>query len=277
MDRETNVALRVGILTSDDVRHRYVVNAIAARFDMVAVAYQNTGYSPVRAAATADDERTVCLVRKHFEERHRQERRFFGHAAAPAQNGPNRAVRRIDSNALNTLETVAFLQDRRVDVVVVYGTNLIKSPLLERFDGRMINMHLGLSPYYRGTATNFYPLVNDEPEFVGATIHLIDAGVDSGAIIHQARPQIVADDMPHTVGCKAILAGIRKLIQSLEEFEAGTMVAAPQWPVESPRLYRRRDYHPSHVVTLYDRIADGLFPNYVARKSRVENAFRLIP
>ncbi len=270
------MALRVGILTSDELRHCYVANAVADRFDVVAVVYQDTGYRPVDAAATADDERTARIVRYHFEDRLRQEQRFFGRAVEPVEAGNGAAVRRVKPDALNTDETVAFLKTQRADVLLVYGTNLIKPPLLDAFEGRMINMHLGLSPYYRGTATNFYPLVNDEPEFVGATIHLIDAGIDSGAIIHQARPEIVADDTPHTVGCKAIIAGVAKIIQSLAEYEAGIMPAVPQWPIETPRLYRRRDYHPSHVVNLYDMLADGLFRKYVERAPHVANSFRLV-
>jgi methionyl-tRNA formyltransferase len=202
---------------------------------------------------------------------------YFGHHADPVADSAACGVRAVGLAGLNTADTLAFLRDRQVDTVVVYGTGLIKSPLLEAYAGRMLNLHLGLSPYYRGTATNFYPLLNDEPEYVGATIHLIDPGVDTGPIIHHARPEIAADDMPHTVGCKAILAGLEKLIQALDELAAGTLNAVPQWPVHNARLYLRKDYHPSQVVRLYRMIEAGLFPNYVVRKHLVENAMLLIP
>ncbi len=269
--------MRIGILTSNDIRHRYVVNALRARCDVAAVCYQDTGYVPADTAAEEIDERTAATLAHHFDERRRQEEVFFGHDAAPVQDSAECGVRIVDPRTLNTDETLHFLRKRGAEAVVVYGTGMIKSPLLEAFGGRMINMHLGLSPYYRGTATNFYPLVNEEPEYVGATIHLIDAGIDSGAIIHHARPEIVADDLPHTVGCNAILAGLEKLIQAVDELAVGSLVSIPQWPVEHARLYLRRDYHPSQVVRLYELIEDGLFPKYVARKQRVENAMRLIP
>ena len=76
----------------------------------------------------------------------------------------------------------------RPDVVLVFGTGILREPLLSAFDGRIINIHLGLSPYYRGAGTNFWPLVNREPEYVGATIHYLDAGIDTGPIISHARP-----------------------------------------------------------------------------------------
>jgi len=268
--------MRVGILTSNDLRHRYLVNALARRFEVAAVGYQDTGYSPITVADDAPDEPTAELVRRHFDERRRQEERYFGHDAGRfADNGRGTAID-LDVRSLNSPETVRFLDERNVDVVVVYGTSLIKPPLLTRFAGRLINMHLGLSPYYRGTATNFYPLVNGEPQYVGATIHLIDAGIDSGPIVHHARPDIVAHDGPHTVGCKAILAGIEALSRALTEFEAGRMETVPQWPAANSKLYLRRDYRSSHVVQLYEQIASGLFSKYAERRVRVEHAIRLI-
>lgn len=267
--------MRVGILTSDDIRHRFFVNTLRSRFDVVCICYQNTGYAPVDVAAAADDAAARC-VRAHFARRTDMERRFFGHDAEIVPNSRSVAVRRLDVRSLSAPQTVSLLQDARVDVVAVYGTSLIRNPLLAHFAGRMINLHLGLSPYYRGTATNFYPLVNDEPEYVGATIHLIDAGIDSGPIACHARPEICADDTPHSVGCKAIAAGIDAFCDALEAFTAGRLRPVPQWPVKNARLYLRKDYRPEHVVRLYDLMAGGLFERYVARAERVSARLRLV-
>lgn len=271
------MSLRVGILTSDEVRHRYFANAVAERHDVVAVGYQDTGYVPADTDRVGMDDRTAEVVRAHFDERRRQEVRFFGDESDMLEAKGGRVVRRLNPRTLNSVDTVEMLTGKRVDVVVVYGTSLIKSPLLDRFAGRMVNMHLGLSPYYRGTATNFYPLLNEEPEFVGATIHLIDEGIDSGAIIHHARPEIEASDAPHTVGCKAIAAGVEAMLRALDAFAVGRVETTPQWSVDGGRLYLRKDYHPSQVVRLYELVDDGLFRKYVDRMGAVRDAFRLVP
>jgi len=270
--------MRIGILTSTDTRHRYFVNALRRSLNVVAVGYQDTGYVPSRAA-TADgvDPATAAIVTHHFAERSRQETLFFGHDAAMLPDAPGVRVRRLDKASLNSNDTVAFLQSQRVDAVAIYGTSMIKPPLWDAFANRMINMHLGLSPYYRGTATNFYPLVNEEPQYVGATIHMIDAGIDSGPILHHARPDITADDMPHTVGCKAILAGIETVIRSFRELAANRLTPVCQWTPAIARLYLRKDYQPAHVVKLYRLIEDGLFPAYAARKNDVAPRVRLVP
>lgn len=270
--------MRIAVLTSTGLRHRYVANVLRRRLNVVAIGYESTGYSPADASLRDGLSSEECaVVDAHYEDRQRQEQRYFGHDAAPVEASDECAARHIAKGDLNTPDTLRFLEDRAVEAVIVYGTNLIRDPLLTRYAGRMINMHLGLSPYYRGTATNFYPLLYDEPEYVGATIHLIDHGIDSGPIIHQARPDIVAEDGPHTIGCKAILAGVEKLVAAALELQAGTLRTVPQWAVPNSRLILRKDFHPRHVVELHRKLRDGLIPRYVERAAIVAPRVRLVP
>ncbi len=268
--------MRLGVLTSIDVRHRYFAHRLRAAFDVVSVVYEQIGYSASAAGVgdlTPDDRR---IVESHFAQRNQQERVFFGDQSEFIKPGEECDVRRLRPGELNTPDTLAFLDAAGVDTIVVFGTNLIRAPLLNCRPGRMINLHLGLSPYYRGTATNFYPLLNEEPEYVGATIHLIDASIDGGAILKHARPRIVADDGPHTIGCKAIVAGVEKLIDVLIAVDQGHLTPVPQWGVPAARLYLRKDYHPRQVVELYRKLEGGLIPRYVSRAAGVAARVRLI-
>lgn len=280
--------MRIGILTSNDIRHRYFVNVMCGDLNVAAVGYQDTAYSPrdqalqeaaarVAAQQMAElNERAAAIVRHHFAERTRQEQRFFGHQAGFRTDSAACRVRHLTIETLNSEETVRWLREAGVDAVLVYGTSLIRPPLLDAFPDRMINMHLGLSPYYRGNATNFYPLVNNEPEYVGVTIHHIDAGIDSGDILHHGRAEATADDMPHTFGCKTIEVGVRLMLRTVRELEAGTLVRVPQWHPPNARLYRRKDYHPEQVVRLYELVEDGLFPKYAARQHEAARHVKLV-
>lgn len=250
------MSIRLGILTSTETRHRYFANALRARFDVVAIGYEDTGYTPANLDGfdLTDDERRI--VRHHFDERERQEGIFFGHDANWICDSSDCGVLQIAKGSLNSDRTLEFFESRRVDTVAVYGTNLIKPPLLTQWPGRMINLHLGLSPYYRGTGTNFYPLLNEEPQYVGATILMIDAGIDTGPILRHARPEIVSGDMPHTLGCKAILAGIEAMCSVLADTESVQALApVPQWKPPNAKLYLRKDYHPRQVVELYRKLS----------------------
>jgi len=264
----------MGILTSIDIRHRYFVNVLRSRFNVAAVGYEQTGYDPSAATDLTPEESRI--VAQHFAERRRQEQINFGHESEFVSETESCGVRMIGPGGLNSPATVDFLESNDVDMLVVYGTNLLKPPLLTRWAGRIINLHLGLSPYYRGTATNFYPLLNEEPQYVGATIHLIDAGIDSGPILLHARPTIVADDAPHTIGCKAILAGIETMIAVLNDLSRGELRPVPQWTVPNARLYLRKNYHPRQVVELYRKLDEGLIPRYVASAAKSPSRIQLI-
>lgn len=268
--------MKLGVLTSVETRHRYFARRLCAAFDVRAVGYEQVDYAPAKVAADDLSEAEVQVVADHFAERSRQEIVFFGTDCDPVRATTRCAVRRLRPGELNTAETLGFFEEAGVDALAVFGTNLIRAPLLGLWPGRMLNLHLGLSPYYRGTGTNFYPLLNDEPEYVGATVHLLNHGIDSGPIVAHARPDIVADDRPHTIGCKAILAGIERMIRALHELDLGRRSPVPQWTVPNPRLYLRRDYHPRQVVELYRKLDDGLIRRYVQRAPRVAPLVRLV-
>ena len=65
--------MRIAILTSNDIRHRYVVNVLRERCDVAAVCYQDTGYVPANTAAHEIDQATAAILKRHFDERRRQE------------------------------------------------------------------------------------------------------------------------------------------------------------------------------------------------------------
>lgn len=258
-------APRIAILTSVETRHRFFANSITGCFDVAALAYARPTYAPANVDDSDLKPSERAVVAAHFAERSRTEEKFFGHNAQPLEPGLNRAVLNLDPGQLNTNQTVELLQDRGINTLVVFGTDLIKPPLLAPEKWTMINMHLGLSPYYRGTATNFYPLLNEEPQFVGATIHRLDAGIDSGPILQHARPAIEADDRPHSIGCKAIEAGIAAMIHVLKLLEEKPdLPGVPQWREPNSRVYYRRDYHPRQVVKLYQKWNSGLLDRYLA-------------
>ncbi len=269
--------MRIGVLTSIETRHRFFARTIADRFHVAAVTYAQPNYMSASVIAEDLTAEEASIVRGHFAERDRQEHLHFGHSADRLIDSAECGVRSIGPGELNTPESVEFFASRNVDTVVVYGTDLIKPPLLGFCPGRMFNLHLGLSPYYRGTATNFYPLLNDEPDMVGATIHMIDAGIDTGPILCHARPRIDMDDRQHTLGCKAIVAGIDAMIRVLNQLECeGSIVGIPQWKEPTGRLYLRKDYHPRQVVDLVRKMDSGLIRRFLERPKTSRRSVRLI-
>jgi methionyl-tRNA formyltransferase len=177
-------------------------------------------------------------------------------------------VLHIAKGEANSDPVFDWVASKTADYLILYGSSIIRERLLSMFEGRTINMHLGLSPYYRGSGTNFWPLVNVEPELVGVTIHLATLDVDAGAILKQVRPEIALGDRNHEIGCRAIIAGTFAMIAAIEGYDAGDLV--PQKQAPGGKLYRRRDFKIDAVRKMWRNLDEGMITSYLAEPERTD-------
>ena len=130
---------------------------------------------------------------------------------------------------------------------------------------RFINLHLGLSPYYRGSGTNFWPFVNKELEYVGSTILHLDPGIDTGDIISHVQPKFEHDDDVHTIGCKVIEESVTTLIKIIEMVKKGKeLQRIKQWNVPNSRYYKNNDFNEDILKKYKQNLENGLIANYLA-------------
>jgi len=87
-------------------------------------------------------------------------------------------VRRVPS--VNAPETIAMLRELAPAAVVVIGTRIIARTVLQSVPAPFVNVHPGITPHYRGMHGAYWALSEGRPELVGTTVHLVDAGVDTG-------------------------------------------------------------------------------------------------
>lgn len=91
---------------------------------------------------------------------------------------------------------IAFLKERNIDLICLAGfMRIVKSGLLSAFPGRIINIHPSILPLYPGLHTHERALANNDKE-AGCTIHFVDSGTDTGAILRQRRVPILERDNP---------------------------------------------------------------------------------
>lgn len=106
------------------------------------------------------------------------------HGLDPAPN-PACEVVRVDSvNSQACRDALARLQP---EVVIVFGTRIIGKETLSAIQVPLMNLHSGITPKYRGQAGGYWALASGDPDHAGVTVHLVDAGVDTGDVIYQAR------------------------------------------------------------------------------------------
>lgn len=86
------------------------------------------------------------------------------------------------------------LKEHDVNFIALAGfMRIVKDGLLKAFEGRMINIHPSLLPSFPGLDSGKQAFEYGV-KFTGCTVHFVDAGVDTGAIINQKMISIDNDD-----------------------------------------------------------------------------------
>jgi len=185
-----------------------------------------------------------------------------GKKAALPHNVPLMQVNDINGNA-----TKNFIGGLQPDLILVSGTSLIKPGLINiAGDGKIINLHTGLSPYYRGGPCTFWCLYNVELEYLGATVHILTAGIDSGDIIISERmTEITPSDNEATLDVKVIKLGIALMCEAIGRYLDGNLKAVPQW--EKGRFFASKDRTFQKRLELEHKLRSGLISHWLSQNS----------
>jgi phosphoribosylglycinamide formyltransferase 1 len=100
----------------------------------------------------------------------------------------------FESREQRDTELADWLADRGVELVVLAGyMQLLSAPFLERFHGRILNVHPSLLPSFPGAHAVEDALAHGV-KVTGATVHFVDEGIDTGPIVLQEAVEIRAGD-----------------------------------------------------------------------------------
>lgn len=216
------------------------------------------------------NEADARFIKDHFKSRSASEEKFFGNT------GFSESVLQIKlrHQEINSELVLGMLKEIQPDIIVLFGTSIIKDPILNAFPNKIINLHLGLSPYYKGSATNLFPLLYGQPQCMGATIHIAEKKVDSGKILHQLRPDISEDDNIHDAGNKVIKKVGEFLPETLELYFQGKII--PEVQKNMGRVCRISDLTPDKLRTIYDNLESGIFSEYLKEKEKIDKKYPII-
>ncbi|RAW11290.1 phosphoribosylglycinamide formyltransferase [Paenibacillus taichungensis] len=104
-----------------------------------------------------------------------------------------------DSREAYEAEIVEVLESRNIDLVVLAGyMRLLTSVVVDRYAGRLINIHPSLLPAFAGKDAIGQALEYGV-KITGVTVHFVDGGMDTGPIIAQHPVPILPEDTAESV------------------------------------------------------------------------------
>jgi hypothetical protein len=245
---------RIGWIGGNQPRHLYYINEIAKQFDIVGGVMQERGGGiPTMPDGLSKHDQNNWT--RHFWDRLQAEEKYFG-----KQEIPQFPLLKVTKDELNTLNTVDFIKSIKPDLVLVFGSGMIREPLMSALPKDTINLHLGLSPRYRGAATLFWPFYMLEPNWAGTTFHHVVSTPDGGDIIHQVVPKLSKDDGIHDVACKAVLESTTEACRLINMYP--NWQKFPQKP-EAGKNFLESDFKPQHLRVIYNVYNNDIIKRYL--------------
>ncbi len=117
-------------------------------------------------------------------------------------------------------ETVNAIKALKPDILVVHSQSWVTKKVRDlALTGLVIGGHPGITPFYRGSHSSFWALLNQQPEMVGWTAFHVDKGVDSGDVIVQGRLEVMPNDSYMTLNWRGMKEIAKAQADAIREFD----------------------------------------------------------
>ena len=249
--------MRYVIIGGDHPRHLHYINSIVKYCNVVGAILEKREVFLPKPPENLDEKDRHNFI-KHFKNREKYEQEYFG----GGDTLPLCPILHVFESDLSNEESVKFIRNIKPDVVFIFGSGMIRDPLYSILPKLKINLHLGISPRYRGSATLFWPFYFLEPNWAGSTFHLITQEPDAGEIIHQSIPKLEKGDTIHKVACKVVeqsAIDVKKIIDVLDGHSRLKLYKQ----TGTGRNFLTRDFIPQHLRVIYNLYDDDIVDSFL--------------
>ena len=155
-------------------------------------------------------------------------------------------------------ETCAeILKADQPDILVLGGTRIIKTNILEIPKVATLNAHPGLLPWLRGSASVGWALFKDFAE--GATVHFIDPGIDTGDIIFREELPVYRSDTYESINGRVSKLAAQLMLRAMQAHAEGNVPRIPQ-PKDEGETFR---VIPDDLLEIgKQRLKDGTYSHF---------------
>ncbi len=188
--------MKITLFTSDKIRHNYLIQLLSNASDELFVIQEK---SKNVSDVIPDNYIQSETIKNYFQNVVSAQKKIFGEEQN-YKNLKNVKILSITSGSLSNISLKGLDNFLNSDMYVVFGSSYIKNELVNfLIKKKAINIHMGISPYYRGTDCNFWALFDGNAHLVGSTIHLLSKGLDNGPILYHAISNLKTNTFEYTM------------------------------------------------------------------------------
>ncbi len=247
--------MKITLITSSKNRHNYLINLLSKFCDELYVIQEAALTSKIIPSRYP----TSSVMKNYFEKVNNAQTKFFANSNLSTLS-KNTRVMPITFGSINE-HSLAFLDVcLKSDIYIVFGGSYIKGDLADfLIEKKTINIHMGVSPYYRGSDCNFWALYDNNPHLVGATIHNLSKGLDNGPILYHAMSNIKANPFEYTMS--TVQSAFQSMAKRIKDKTIFEIEPIKQDKLKEIRFSKKNDFS--------EKIINEFFTKKIDLKSKV--------
>ncbi len=235
--------MKITLFTADQPRHNYLITLLAKISKKLYVIQEK---KVTFSSAFPNNLKKPFAMATYFKKVQQAENKLF----LKKKIIKNKKIKihkvKIEDN-INKIEIKKNSTFFNSNIYIVFGSSYLKGHLVDfLIKNRAINIHLGISPYYRGTDCNFWALYDNNPHLVGATIHLLSKGLDNGPILYHAMSKPDKSSFNYTM--TSAMAAFYSLVEKIKDKTIFTCKTYKQKKIKEIRYTKKKDFNEEVVI-----------------------------
>ncbi|MER8371569.1 formyl transferase [Mesorhizobium sp. M1406] len=166
---------------------------------------------------------------------------------------PRRGQEIIHVASANGPECLEAIEKIRPGVVLLNGCRLLSKDMLARMPCPVLNYHAGITPKYRGMNGGYWALTSGDSQNFGTTVHLVDAGVDTGGVLKQVHGRPKRGDTISSYALRQAAFSRDICVEAVSDALAGKLTTI------DPGLPSQQWYHPTIWFYLWTGLRTGIW------------------
>ena len=266
---------RILILTHDEERHFYFVNKILEKYGDNTKVFLNGKHKNINFFEKIKKKfksryflrNTILNIIFIFygfklqKEKDNVEEKFFKNQKKYFYKKNKKSILgKVNKNnkSINDFKCIEKIINFKADIILVMGTCLLSEKIIQSAPFA-VNMHTGLSPYYRGGYTNLWPFLFDDLNFFGVTIHKLSKGIDSGEIIFSENIEYKEKYSFAEINSRSIIIGTDLIIKTIQLIIEEKIKFIPQW--DRGKIFNLYNFNNFIAYKYFRKIKSGLNKN----------------
>ena len=258
--------MKITLFTSNRSRHNYLINLMSKVCRELFVVQECETIFP---GIIPGNYEVSPIMKKYFQNVIAAQSKLFGDTYINSLRG-NIKILPIQSGDLNQCSLSLLSEFLNSDLYIVFGSSYIKGELINfLIKQKAINIHAGVSPYYRGSDCNFWALYDDNPHLVGTTIHMLSKGLDSGPILYHAMSNLKTNHFEYTMSTiKSAFHSIAERVKDESIFKINPVIQNKKNEI---RYSKNKEFNQTIVKKFFKKKIDLNFDNF--EKSFLKDPF----